>query len=140
MAVQTCTGLLNVGHSLGDFLVGQHVSVTTGFAVINAEGIAGEQAFQPRRFFQLARRESVVAAEVGVIVVDRFQVVLVLLWEVQAPRFGIGADLGDLHHFGERSPGLLFAFKMLTSNATTPKVARAVSAVNRISHPKLRGC
>ncbi len=42
--------LLDIGNPLSDFLIGQHVSVPASLAIINAECVPGEQAFEPGVF------------------------------------------------------------------------------------------
>jgi hypothetical protein len=109
MAVQTGPRLLDLVNPLGGVLVGQHVGVAAGLAIVDAEGIAGKQRPQPRVFVQPLERLAVAAAIAGPLAIDRPQIAVVLPRKVLGPLGRIDGVFGQVRQVERRLQRLLLA-------------------------------
>jgi hypothetical protein len=99
VAVQAGAGLLHLVDALGLLLVREHVGVPALLAVVEAEGVAGEDALEARVSLELGGRQPVAAAEFAALVVGGPQVAVVLAREVAAPDRRVHRVLGEVGEF-----------------------------------------
>ena len=70
--MQARAGLLLLGDPLRHLLVGKHVGVAAAVAIVEGEGVTGEETFEPRVALDLLRRQGLASPVATVFSVGGF--------------------------------------------------------------------
>ncbi len=107
MAVEAGSALRALRDALRDLLVEEHVGMAPRLAVVEAEGIAGVEAAEPRVLVEFALGHRTRSAVLRVRNVDRQAIGVELRGPIDTPTHRIGRHLVDLDAPDERRAGLL---------------------------------
>ncbi len=107
MAVKAGAWLGALRDAPGVELVGEHIGVAAGFAVVDGECVAGVKPLEPGLLLELLGGHGAGAAVAGG--VGRAQVAVVLVGPVDAPGLGVTGGFIDLDEAYEGGARLLFA-------------------------------